>query len=106
MYHISASANSVANSAVSGLSEFLRYTLDQDPMKKVTVAQEMVALNLYLNIEKMRFGPRLTIEHLIEDEASDVLMRRLTDHHTSRLRHLLESRSQVGRVPDGGVIHA
>jgi two-component system, LytTR family, sensor kinase len=32
--------NTVANSAVTGLSEFLRYTLDQDPMKKVTVAQE------------------------------------------------------------------
>ena len=54
--------NSVANSAVTGLSEFLRYTLDQDPMKKVTVAQEIDALNLYLNIEKMRFGERLTIE--------------------------------------------
>lgn len=66
--------NSVANSAVSGLSEFLRYTLDQDPMKKVTVAQEMEALNLYLNIEKMRFGARLTIEHAIDDQASDVLM--------------------------------
>ena len=31
-------------------------------MKKVTVAQEVDALNLYLNIEKMRFGERLTIE--------------------------------------------
>ena len=48
--------NKVANSAVTGLSEFLRYTLDQDPMKKVTVAQEVDALNLYLDIEKMRFG--------------------------------------------------
>ena len=48
--------NATANSAVTGLSEFLRYTLDQDPMKKVTVAQEVDALNLYLNIEKMRFG--------------------------------------------------
>ena len=51
--------NATANSAVTGLSEFLRYTLDQDPMKKVTVAQEVEALNLYLNIEKMRFGERL-----------------------------------------------
>jgi two-component system LytT family sensor kinase len=66
--------NSVANSAVSGLSEFLRYTLDQDPMKKVTVAQEMEALNLYLNIEKMRFGARLTIVHNIEDDAMPMLM--------------------------------
>jgi two-component system LytT family sensor kinase len=66
--------NATANSAVTGLSEFLRYTLDQDPMKKVTVAQEIEALDLYLNIEKMRFGPRLAIEFAIEDSATDVLM--------------------------------
>ncbi len=66
--------NSTANSAVTGLSEFLRYTLDQDPMKKVTVAQEIDALDLYLNIEKMRFGERLRIEFAIEDSATDVLM--------------------------------
>ncbi len=66
--------NSTANAAVTGLSEFLRYTLDQDPMKKVTVAQEIEALDLYLNIEKMRFGERLRIEFAIEDSVTDVLM--------------------------------
>ncbi|HKE95672.1 MAG TPA: histidine kinase [Povalibacter sp.] len=66
--------NAVANSAVSGLSEFLRYTLDQDPMKKVTVAQEIEALNLYLDIEKMRFGTRLTIRYDIDPNASTMLM--------------------------------
>jgi two-component system, LytTR family, sensor kinase len=66
--------NAVANSAVSGLSEFLRYTLDQDPMKKVTVQQELEALNLYLNIEKMRFGARLAIRHSIDEDASGMLM--------------------------------
>lgn len=66
--------NSAANSAVTGLSEFLRYTLDQDPMKKVTVAQEVEALNLYLDIEEMRFGDRLTINFQIDEKASDVLM--------------------------------
>jgi two-component system, LytTR family, sensor kinase len=66
--------NAVANSAVTGLSEFLRYTLDQDPMKKVTVAQEVDALNLYLDIEKLRFGSRLTLEFAIDHGASTVLM--------------------------------
>ena len=66
--------NSVANSAVTGLSEFLRYTLDQDPMKKVTVAQEVDALNLYLEIEKLRFGQRLEIEFAIDETASTMLM--------------------------------
>ena len=63
--------NPTANSAVTGLSEFLRYTLDQDPMKKVTVAQEVDALNLYLNIEKMRFGARLTLDYDIDEAASE-----------------------------------
>ncbi len=66
--------NTVANSAVTGLSEFLRYTLDQDPMKKVTVAQEVDALNLYLEIEKLRFGQRLEIEFAIDEPASTMLM--------------------------------
>ena len=66
--------NGTANNAVTGLSEFLRYTLDQDPMKKVTVAQEIDALNLYLNIEKMRFGERLRLNYAIEDAASSMLM--------------------------------
>lgn len=66
--------NSVANSAVTGLSEFLRYSLDQDPMKKVTVTQEMDALNLYLDIEKLRFAERLQIVYAIEPDALNMLM--------------------------------
>ena len=38
----------VANLAVTRLSDFLRYTLDKDPMKRVTLRQELDALNLYL----------------------------------------------------------
>lgn len=66
--------NRTANDAVTGLSEFLRYTLDQDPMKKVTVSQEIDALNLYLNIEKMRFGDRLRLRYAIEERAAGMLM--------------------------------
>ncbi len=59
----------VANQAVGRLSEFLRYTLDQDPMKKVTLRQEIDALNLYLGIEQLRFGDRLRLEFDLEDAA-------------------------------------
>ena len=38
----------VANLAVTRLSDFLRYTLDKDPMKRVSLRQEIDALNLYL----------------------------------------------------------
>ncbi len=36
----------VANQAIGRLSDCLRYTLDQDPMKEVTLRQELDALNL------------------------------------------------------------
>ena len=56
------------------LSDFLRYTLDQDPMKKVTLRQEVDALKLYLEIEKLRFGDRLQLEFDIEDAATRALV--------------------------------
>ena len=66
--------NSTANQTVVRLSEFLRYTLDQDPMKKVTLRQEIEAMNLYLTTEKLRFGERLKLEYAIEDRALEALV--------------------------------
>ena len=59
----------VANQAIGRLSDFLRYTLDQDPMKKVTLRQELDALNLYLGIEQLRFGDRLRLEFEVDEAA-------------------------------------
>jgi len=64
----------VANQAIGRLSEFLRYTLDQDPMKRVTLRQELEALNLYLGIEQLRFGERLRLEFEVDDDASGGLV--------------------------------
>ena len=61
--------NRTANNAVMRLSEFLRYTLDQNPVNKVTLRQEIEALNLYLNTERLRFGERLRLEYAVEDGA-------------------------------------
>jgi two-component system, LytTR family, sensor kinase len=96
--------NATANSAVTGLSEFLRYTLDQDPMKKVTVAQEVDALNLYLNIEKMRFGPRLTLDFAIDEAASTVLMPSLLLQPLieNAIKYAVSPREQGGRIRIGG----
>jgi len=66
--------NRTANLAVSRLSEFLRYTLDQDPMKKVTLRQELDALNLYLGIEKLRFGDRLRLEFDVDERVESALV--------------------------------
>jgi two-component system, LytTR family, sensor kinase len=66
--------NRTANHAIARLSEFLRYTLDQDPMKKVTLRQEIEALDLYLGTERLRFGERLRLEYAIEGPALDGLI--------------------------------
>ena len=66
--------NRTANQAVMRLSEFLRYTLDQDPMKKVTLRQEIEAMNLYLTTEKLRFGDRLRLEFAVEERALEALV--------------------------------
>jgi two-component system LytT family sensor kinase len=96
--------NAVANSAVTGLSEFLRYTLDQDPMKKVTVSQEVEALDLYLNIEKMRFGARLTIDYAIDENALDMLMPSLLLQPLieNAIKYAVTPREEGGRVRIGG----
>ncbi len=44
-----------ANAMLSRLSSFLRYTLINEPTGRVTVAQEVETLKLYLDIELMRF---------------------------------------------------
>jgi len=67
-------ANQTANLAVSRLSDFLRYTLDNDPMSRVTLGSELGAIDLYLEIEKVRFGDRLVIDKDIEPAALPALV--------------------------------
>lgn len=63
-----------ANDMVTRLSRFLRYSLDNNPKLKVTVAEEIKALQLYLDIEKVRFGDRLQLYFNVAPEASSALM--------------------------------
>ena len=57
-----------ANAMLARLSSFLRYTLANEPTAKVTLAQEVETLKLYLEIEKMRFEDRLRPHFKIEGE--------------------------------------
>ena len=57
-----------ANAMLARLSSFLRYTLVKEPTAKVTLAQEVETLKLYLEIEKMRFEDRLRPHFKIESE--------------------------------------
>ena len=58
-----------ANAMLSRLSSFLRYSLAGDPTQLVTLAQEVEALKLYLDIERMRFEERLRFSVNVEPRA-------------------------------------
>jgi two-component system, LytTR family, sensor kinase len=58
-----------ANAMLTRLSGFLRHTLIAEPGSQVTLAQEIETLQLYLDIERMRFEERLRTHFEIEDGA-------------------------------------
>lgn len=66
--------NDTAGQMVSRLSDFLRYSLDKDPIKKVPLKQEVQALELYLEIEKVRFDERLSVTWDVQPEAKKALV--------------------------------
>jgi two-component sensor histidine kinase len=88
----------LANRMVTKLSSFLRYSLDNDPMQKITLAQELQALKLYLDIEKVRFEDRLTLQLNIEEKSQDALIPSLL------LQPLIENAIKYGiaRAEGGG----
>ncbi|MEJ5977175.1 histidine kinase [Novosphingobium sp. PS1R-30] len=63
-----------ANAMLSRLSSFLRYTLITEPTGRVTVAQEIDTLKLYLDIERMRFEERLRTTFNIDSQTEAALL--------------------------------
>lgn len=59
-----------ANAMLTRLSGFLRHTLVAQPGGKVSVAQEVETLKLYLDIERMRFEERLRTVFKVEPGAA------------------------------------
>ncbi len=68
---ISALAGSRPNEArkmIQQLSDFLRGTLKKDEQQNVEFKEELEQLKLYLEIEKVRFGHRLSVDIDVPDE--------------------------------------
>lgn len=63
-----------ANAMVSKLSHFLRYSLDKDPMQRVNLEHEISTMELYLDIEQVRFEERLKVEISVSDDAKHALV--------------------------------
>lgn len=90
----------VANEMVSKLSNFLRYSLDKDPMQKVDMNHEISTMKLYLEIEQVRFEERLSVEINVTEEASKALVPSLI------LQPLVENsiKYAIAAKIDGGTI--
>ena len=58
-----------ATKMINKLSEFFRHSLRAEPETEVTLAEEIATTELYLDIEKIRFADRLTVEIHIADAA-------------------------------------
>jgi two-component system LytT family sensor kinase len=91
-------SNDTANRMVQSLSAFLRHSLDSDPMQRVTFKQELDALRMYLDIEKVRFAERLRLDYRIEPECYSALLPSLL------LQPLIENaiKYAVARRVEGG----
>jgi LytS/YehU family sensor histidine kinase len=85
---------------VSKLGKFLRYPLNNDNNQLVSLSQELEAIYLYLDIEKVRFGNRLTVKTDIEPAASLCLVPSLI------LQPLVENaiKYAVAKQENGGTI--
>ncbi|PSK89231.1 sensor histidine kinase [Taibaiella chishuiensis] len=61
-----------ARTMVQQLSEFLRHTLKKEDNELITFREEMDDLHIYLSIEQVRFGHRLTIAEDIDVGCMDI----------------------------------
>ncbi len=89
-----------ANKMLTKLSSFLRYTLVNQPTQRISLDKELYALGLYLDIEKVRFQDRLTVEFDIDEKAKPALVPSLI------LQPLIENAIKYAVAPsiEGGTI--
>jgi len=89
-----------AGGMLKKLSLFLRYTLVNQAAQKMSLAEEIKAIDLYLDIEKVRFQERLEIRFDIDDNAKDAMMPSLL------LQPIVENAIKHAIAPseDGGTI--
>lgn len=63
-----------ARHMIQQLSDFLRGTLKRDEQQSVSLEEELHHLQLYLDIEKVRFGQRLQTDIRVEDGVKKMLV--------------------------------
>lgn len=89
-----------ADRMLARLSELLRLTLEAGNTQEVSLKQELDFLSRYLEIEKVRFGDRLTVEMHIEPETLDaqvpnLILQPLVEN---AIRHGIAPQAAPGRI--------
>jgi sensor histidine kinase YesM len=91
--------NGEAESMVMKLAGFLRYTLDKEGLQPVRLADELEAQRLYLNIEQVRFGDRLSTDVRAEGDAAEALVPSLI------LQPIVENAVKHALARQAGALH-
>ncbi len=92
--------NDKANEMLDKLCEFFRYTLDFKTKTQTTLKKELELLELYLSIEKVRFGQRLKVDLNIHETAlscqvPNMLLQPLVENS---IKYAIEPRKNGGTI--------
>jgi two-component system, LytTR family, sensor kinase len=103
--------NKAAVNMIAGLSDLLRHTLENAGKQEVPLREELEFLELYLDIQQMRFPDRLNVQMKIATEALDaqvpnLILQPLVEN---AIRHGIALRETSGTVgvsarPDDGFL--
>jgi hypothetical protein len=103
--------NKAAVSMIAGLSDLLRHTLENAGKQEVPLREELEFLELYLDIQQMRFPDRLNVQMSIAPEALDAQVPNLVLQPLveNAIRHGIAMRASSGTVgvsarPDDGLL--
>lgn len=96
---------SVASRVLHQLIAIFRTALSRTS-DEVTLGEEIVGIEPYLDIQRIRFADWLTIEYRIDDAAVDCLLPRfvLQPLIENAIRHGLSGRSAAGRIDISGTV--
>ena len=88
----------IATQMIARLADLLRRTLESPDVHQVSLKEEIAVTKEYLALEKVRFGPRLTVTFEIDPATHEALVPRFL------LQPLVENaiRHGIAKRPDGG----
>jgi signal transduction histidine kinase len=102
----------LADRMIARLGDLLRATLESASLQEVAFRQELDFIEPYLEIEKARLGPRLTVQMAIDPAALDasvpnLILQPLVEN---AIRHGVAPRAEPGRIEisarrDNGFLH-